>query len=163
MNQELRDTALTRLQQAFAPKICKSIEDGAYDYAYQFCKASNADDKMLPAIYASVVEDLIYNADPNNATMRTILEKISQKTLNPYNLSFMKAQDLDYDKWEKYLARRETSNTHLNNIPAMEWDACLDCGNIKHYHYQLQTRGADEPITNFYKCAVCAKMTRLNN
>jgi len=30
-----------------------------------------------------------------------------------------------------------------------------ECGNMKAYYLQMQTRSADEPMTIFYKCTAC--------
>jgi len=32
---------------------------------------------------------------------------------------------------------------------------CKKCGHTKAYHWELQTRSADEPATRFYKCEQC--------
>jgi DNA-directed RNA polymerase subunit M len=32
---------------------------------------------------------------------------------------------------------------------------CKKCGHTKAYHWELQTRSADEPATRFYKCEKC--------
>lgn len=37
---------------------------------------------------------------------------------------------------------------------------CPDCGNKKAYYWTRQTRAADEPSTEFYKCTECGKTWR---
>lgn len=32
---------------------------------------------------------------------------------------------------------------------------CKKCGHPRSYHWELQTRSADEPATRFYKCEKC--------
>ena len=32
---------------------------------------------------------------------------------------------------------------------------CKKCGNEKSYHWEQQTRAADEPATRFYRCTAC--------
>lgn len=43
------------------------------------------------------------------------------------------------------------------NADSME-EACTreGCTNRRAYFFQLQTRSADEPMTTFYRCTVCA-------
>lgn len=37
---------------------------------------------------------------------------------------------------------------------------CPSCGNDKAYWWMLQTRGADEPSTRFYRCVECGHVWR---
>lgn len=37
---------------------------------------------------------------------------------------------------------------------------CPECGNPEAYYWELQTRGADEPATRFFKCARCGHVWR---
>lgn len=39
---------------------------------------------------------------------------------------------------------------------------CSECGNDKAYFHTLQTRAADEPETQFYKCTKCGHSWREN-
>ncbi|KAA6381967.1 MAG: DNA-directed RNA polymerase III subunit RPC11 [Streblomastix strix] len=37
---------------------------------------------------------------------------------------------------------------------------CPRCGHNEAYHFEMQTRSADEPATHFYKCVKCKKNWR---
>jgi DNA-directed RNA polymerase subunit M len=37
---------------------------------------------------------------------------------------------------------------------------CTKCGNVKAYYWMMQTRGADEPSTRFYRCTKCSHTWR---
>ena len=40
-------------------------------------------------------------------------------------------------------------------MPVVE-EKCKKCGHNKAYHWEVQTRSADEPATRFYKCVKCS-------
>ncbi|MBI5391817.1 transcription factor S [Candidatus Woesearchaeota archaeon] len=40
------------------------------------------------------------------------------------------------------------------HLPTVKAD-CKKCGNTEAYFWMLQTRGADEPETRFFKCTKC--------
>ena len=42
----------------------------------------------------------------------------------------------------------------LKTMPTTE-EECLRCGNKEAYWWMLQTRGGDEPTTQFYRCTKC--------
>jgi len=37
---------------------------------------------------------------------------------------------------------------------------CASCGNTQAFYWMMQTRGADEPSTRFYRCTKCGKTWR---
>ena len=88
---------------------------------------------------------------------------IKKKLYNPYNLAFLRPDELDEDNWMKIILRKNTTEEKLNNLPTIEWKPCRTCKNIWFFHYQLQTRSADEPMTTFYICKECSKHYKVNN
>jgi DNA-directed RNA polymerase subunit M len=44
-------------------------------------------------------------------------------------------------------------------LPATKAE-CKKCGNLKAYYWMMQTRGADEPSTRFYRCTECGHTWR---
>jgi DNA-directed RNA polymerase subunit M len=42
----------------------------------------------------------------------------------------------------------------LQQMPTVKAD-CRECGNTVAYYWMLQTRGADEPATKFFRCTKC--------
>ena len=49
----------------------------------------------------------------------------------------------------------------MQTLPEVE-ATCTKCGNKKAYFWTMQTRGWDEPETQFYKCTKCEHSWREN-
>ncbi len=63
---------------------------------------------------------------------------------------------------EKYVLQEKPEE--LREIPVIEEEIqqmptvraeCKRCGNTEAYYWMLQTRGADEPATKFFRCTKC--------
>ena len=76
--------------------------------------------------------------------------------------SLIKKDDELFNRYEKYipLKNKQSANDNLLENP-MKVDegifTCSKCKSQKTLSYQKQTRGADEPMTNFITCYNCGK------
>jgi DNA-directed RNA polymerase subunit M len=61
---------------------------------------------------------------------------------------------------ENFIRSRETvivkdgDRQKDTTLPATKAE-CRKCGNMQAYYWMMQTRGADEPSTRFYRCTKC--------
>jgi len=62
--------------------------------------------------------------------------------------------DINWNMFKKYKIKYENKIKNIIEILNIEEGIykCNKCGSKKTYNYQLQTRGADEPMTTFIKC-----------
>lgn len=88
-----------------------------------------------------------------------LIEKIVNKEIQPHEIAFMNHQELRPEKWEKLLESKKIKdeNRYTPKIEATT-DAytCRKCKSNKCWHYQLQTRSADEPMTTYVTCLDCS-------
>jgi DNA-directed RNA polymerase subunit M/transcription elongation factor TFIIS len=151
------------LSQHFDANHCRKIEKGLFNFSEQYCKSNGSNLPMARAIYNDCVKNILFNCENNNNTIQRIKKKILKNKFNPYNIAFLRPDELDQDNWIKIIQRKDTTEDKLNNLPSHEWHPCRICGNVAHFYYQLQTRSADEPMTTFYTCKQCGKTTGVNN
>lgn len=61
-----------------------------------------------------------------------------------------------YDIGKKLEEPREIPviEEEIQQMPSVKVD-CRRCGNTEAYYWMLQTRGADEPATKFFRCTKC--------
>ncbi len=90
-------------------------------------------------------------------------DHIKKNKFNPYNIAFLRPEELNEDNWMKIILKMETTEDILKNLPTIQWDPCALCGSEEHFYYQLQTRSADEAMTTFYICKGCGNTVSINN
>lgn len=157
-----RKSTIKLLTNHFDDGASIKIEKGIYDFTEQYCD-SCGNLNMAQGIYKDCAKNILFNCDQDNTTIRKIKKNIIKKKFNPYNLAFLRPDELNEDNWMKIILRKNTTEKTLKDLPTIEWKPCIQCKNIKHFYYQLQTRSADEPMTTFYICQKCGKTRRVNN
>ena len=158
-----RKNTVKRLSEHFDMKHCPKIEKGLFNFSEQYCISNGSNLPMARAIYNDCIKNILFNCEQNNPTIKKIKKDITKKKFNPYNLAFLRPEELDEDNWVKIILRKNTTEDKLKNLPSIKWHPCRVCKNIEHFYYQLQTRSADEPMTTFYICKQCDKTTKINN
>ena len=158
-----RIKATERLHKFFKEELCQEIERGFYEYVEQFCTSVHYDMSMAPAIYKDCIQNFMYNCGTNNRTISGIISNVNEGKYNPYNLAFLRPEELNEDNWIKIIMRRNTTEEKLKNLPSIKWHPCKRCKGTDYVFYQLQTRSADEPITTFYICKECGWTKSINN
>ena len=158
-----RKKTVKQLEEHFEHNYSVQIEKGLYDYTEQFCNSNNNHMIMAPAIYKDCSQNILYNFEQNHATVKELKKLIDKKKYNPYNLAYLRPEELDKDNWKKIISRKDTTEKTLKNRPTIDWKPCRVCKNTKYEFYQLQTRSADEPMTTFYNCIQCDKTYKVNN
>jgi len=163
VSEKERKKVYKELLNHFDGKTSTNIEQGIYDYTDQFCKSDNKNLHMAQSIYKCVAQNLIYNCEQNSDTIRKLKKRIVKKKFNPYNLAFLRPDELDEDAWIRIILRKNTTEDKLKNFPTIEWKPCRVCKCTEFLYVQLQTRSADEPMTTFYICKKCDKTYKMNN
>ncbi len=153
-----------KLLDLFNKETSALIEQGLYDFTHQYCKSNGFSFLMAEGIYNDTLTNLLFNlTNEKNNTVKKLKSKIKKHSFNPYNLVFLRPDELDKDNWIKIILRKNTSEEKLNNLPTIPWKKCRFCKNTEYYYYQLQTRSADEPMTTFYICKKCGRTEKTNN
>jgi len=150
-------------QKYFDADISKEIEHGVYDYTIQYCQTLTYYKSLSQAIYNDQRNNLLYNFEQNCSTIKKIKKDVCSKKFNPYNLAFLRPEELNSDTWVKIIMRIKTTDEKLNNLPAVTWRPCYRCKCTKYGYYLLQTRSIDEPMTIFYTCKDCGTTYKVNN
>ena len=158
-----RKNCIKLLSDHFDTKNSQKIEKGFYDFTKQYCESDNNYLIMAKAIYKDSIQNLLFNCEQNHNTIKKLKKQIVKKKYNPYNLAFLRPEELDEDNWMKIILRKNTTEEKLTNLPTIQWKPCKNCKSIEYYYYQLQTRSADEPMTTFYICSKCNKTNKVNN
>jgi DNA-directed RNA polymerase subunit M/transcription elongation factor TFIIS len=159
---ERRATSIA-LESYFKKKHCPAIEEGIYNYAIQYCKSHNIEEREIPSIYHDSLKNIIYNCKPDNNTIIRLKNEMDSCKFDPYNLAFLRPEELDEDNWLTIRLRKNTTEDVLKNLPTIKRNPCKVCKGTEYFYYRLQTRSADEPMTMFFICKNCDRTTRENN
>jgi len=152
-----RKTTIKELISHFDKDTAIIIEDGLYDHTEQFCHHNSFYKMIATAIYKDNKRNILFNCERGGQTMKRIKKSISKDEFNPYNLAFLRPDELDKDQWIRIIVRMNTMEEKLNNLPTVSWKPCYRCKGTEYSKYQLQTRSVDEPMTTFYTCKQCGK------
>jgi len=87
-----------------------------------------------------------------------IVEKIKNGEIKAFEIAYITHQQLYPEKWNSQIEERRAriENKYFPKIEAStDMYTCRKCKNNQCTYYQIQTRGADEPMTTFVTCITC--------
>lgn len=132
-------------------RLAAEVEDALW--------AANCEGARDPTpAYLSKVRTVAFNLkDPNNPDLRS---RVAVGIVPPEALAHMGAEEMASDarKVQNAQIRKEMAAELVRGQQEMATTDQFQCGKCKQRkvtYYQLQTRSADEPMTNFCTCTVC--------
>lgn len=137
--------------------ICINLEKGIYNFVLEDASKKKIvkkwDNPSFVNLYLTKFRSIYFNLNIQ------LLEKINNKDIKPHEIAFMTHQELQPEKWKILIESKKIKdeNRYSPNIEATT-DAytCRNCKSNKCWHYQLQTRSADEPMTTYVTCLNCS-------
>lgn len=133
-----RRYVLNRLNEKLSTKKAENVEKSIYNFTIQY--SNNHDiDKSWENIYFAHIYKLKSTQILQNLTPEQI-QAIESKKVSTQKIAF------DIDK-----SNQEEIETEVQDGIFQ----CRKCGSRKTTYYSLQTRSADEPMTNFITCLQC--------
>lgn len=158
-----RKNTVKSLEKYCSASKAKKIESGIYNKSKQFCTNQISYMPFCGSVYTEIYTNILFNFKSNNKTIKKLQRKVEQDEFNPYNIAYLKPIEMDKDNWAAVTEKRKNVENAIKNVKYYEWDPCVECGNTKYFHTQMQTRSADEPMTSYYKCFNCNKTYSVNN
>ena len=137
----LTNTNPDKLLNEWFPDYINKIEDFFYNYTVR-----HFDEKMISKTIKDKYIEIFYNELP----------KIKNRKFNSIDMptsmlfgseSFQTYKELEFER----------DNFQENPIEVQEGVFTCKCGSNKTVHFAVQTRSADEPMTNFIQCIQCNK------
>lgn len=133
---------LNLLKQSLSCKNAENIEKSIYNFTIQY--ATNREivkswtDSLFVHTYKFKANEILQNITSN----QDLINKIEKKQILAKNVAFQAKEDS--------LVNQEEESEITDGL-----FQCRNCGSKKTTYYSLQTRSADEPMTNFITCVVC--------
>ena len=144
---EIRQQSLQDLKEFLQEKTAANIEKSVYNWAIQFATEvdtdANWENPIFCHAYTEKFIDIVFHLQNHD-----LKDKIVNKEILSKDIAFMDYKLFNIDRWKPVV-----HETKLNNSDGIF--QCKKCKSKKTTYYSLQTRSADEPMTNFITCLVC--------
>lgn len=143
--------------------MSRNIEKNIYNSVIELCKSKyinkNWNNPIFKNLYLSKIRSLYCNINSNSYVKNVkFLDRIKSGDIDINNISKLSVHDIFPDNW-KYIMELQSKRDKLKYElkPEAMTDAfkCNKCGSRSTSYYEVQTRSADEPMTQFITCLNC--------
>lgn len=122
------------------------------------------DNPEFSALYDITARRSIANLDPKSYVGNPrLLTRLRDGEFLPHAIPSMTYAELYPEKWAEALemaVKKETKMLTVDKSMATDMFKCTKCGKRETTYYEMQTRSADEPMTQFIRCLNCGKQWR---
>lgn len=144
------------------------FECGIYNFTIEDSKRrivhSVWENPEFTQLYLINARRTIANLDPTSYINNTrLIERFRDGEFRPHDIAFMNYSDLFPEKWGTMIElaiKREAKMLEVDKSMATDMFKCSRCGKRQCTYYEMQTRSADEPMTQFIRCLNCGKQWR---
>ena len=151
-----REKNIKTLSGVITEKIAKNIETSIYNFAKEYSEV-NETPFLIDSIYLDKFTE-IYNLLINKKSI-FLIEALKENKIDPNKIALLKPDELNPNKYEKILKKKETEEFKKSNQATSSNYKCPKCKEKKVSITQKQTRAADEPATTFIECKSCGHTT----
>jgi len=155
---EFRDNVRNRLKEIVKKdSYAINIEKGVYNYSIKKSTEKNVVKKWENIYFAIIYIDRLRSVWINLKNPK-LLERLEKKEIKAHEIGIMCHQEMIPEKWEHLLmAKKERDENKYAPQLVGNTDnyTCRKCKSNNCSYYQLQTRSADEPMTNYFQCLNC--------
>lgn len=117
------------------------------------------DNPSFVGIYIDTARHIFLNISPKSYVgNKTLIGRINSGEIDAETVAFLKPEDMAPERWKRITESVNNKEMELYNKANMAGviHFCKVCKKkSKCSFYQLQTRSADEPMTNFWSCLEC--------
>ena len=89
-----------------------------------------------------------------------LLTRMREGEFKPHDIAGMTYSELFPEKWGNMIEmaiKKEAKMLEVDKSAATDMFRCSKCGKRECTYYEMQTRSADEPMTQFIRCLNCGK------
>ena len=133
-------------QFAYPENTCKNIEISIYNWALEYANECNIDkdweNYLFKHVYVTKSMNIIKHMQLFPDQINQIIKQKESKQIG--SLSFI--------DFQKDTSKPDTIENEDTNVGLFK---CMKCKSHNTTYYSLQTRSADEPMTNFITCKNC--------
>jgi len=140
-------------------KIAKDVELSIYNFSKEYAE-TNDTPYLIQSIYDTKSEEILCQL--NNKESQYLVSSLKEKKIDGKKVAFMKPEELNPEKYENIIKKREMEEYKKNNEAGSSVFTCAKCNKSRCSVTQKQTRAGDEPPTTFVKCLECGHTFKFN-
>lgn len=147
-----RENNIKKMSEVIEAKIARLLEESVHSFAVSYTKETD-----MPFLLDSIYNDKfleIYNLLLNKKS-HYLIHALEEGKIDPSKIAFMRPDELNPDKYEAILKKKEIEDDKKKNQPTSSSYKCPKCKERKVSITQKQTRAADEPATLYIECKSC--------
>ena len=138
-------------------------EQGIYNYSIQFAKLNNIkrswNNTHFRHLYISRIRSFYSNLKSESYIQNTTFkDRILSGELDCSKISELSAHDIFPENWKELMDKKmkhDKLKYELKPEAMTDMFQCGRCGSRSCSYYEVQTRSADEPMTQFVNCLKC--------
>ena len=168
MNSNINDTFSNKIVEKFNNLICdicksRNVEKSIYNYIIKLSKNKNIErswnNDIFRNLYLSKVRSIFSNLKSDSYIKNNkFLTLVKNGEIDIQNIATMSVYDIFPENWKEILELKSKKDKLKYELkPEAMTDAfkCRKCGSRSTSYYEVQTRSADEPMTQFITCLNC--------
>lgn len=152
-----REYIYEELKDYLDKKIIQIIEKSIYSFIQEYSEINEIPPQLLPSIYDDKRSEII--AEILNKDSKYLLNAIKNNNIDITKIAFMKPDELNPDKYEDIIKKKELENYKNKGSTAFK---CKKCKKNNCTITEKQLRAADEPPTQIIKCNECGYTYKIN-
>jgi DNA-directed RNA polymerase subunit M/transcription elongation factor TFIIS len=143
--------------------LSRKVEQSIYNYVIHLSKQKNIQrrwtNKIFVNLYNSKIISIYSNLKKDSyIENETFLERIKIGDIKSEKIGSLSVYDIFPDNWKELLnikSKRDKIKYELKPEAMTSLFKCRKCGARETSYYEVQTRSADEPMTQFITCLKC--------
>ena len=168
MNSNINDTFRNKIVEKFNSLVCdksksRNVEKSIYNYIIKLSKNKNIErswnNDIFRNLYLSKVRSIYSNLKSDSYIQnKNFLTLVKNNKIDIKNIATMSVYDIFPENWKEILELKSKKDKLKYELkPEAMTDAfkCRKCGSRSTSYYEVQTRSADEPMTQFITCLNC--------
>ena len=144
-------------------KLSKNIEKGIYNYIINIAKVKNIprlwSNNVFYNLYMNKCLSIYVNINKDSYIKNNyLLGKILNNEIEPEKVSKLSVYDIFPDNWKELMDKKSKMDElkyKLKPEAMTDQFKCRKCFSRSCSYYEVQTRSADEPMTQFITCLNC--------
>lgn len=153
---------------ALTPAEQVDLERGIFNFTLEDAKRRSIrrvwENPEFQTLYEICARRTVSNIDSSSYVGNTrLIGRMKEGEFKPHDIAAMPFTELHPEKWGNYVEmsiKREAKMLEVDKSAATDMFRCSKCGKRECTYYEMQTRSADEPMTQFIRCLNCGKQWR---